>query len=122
MNKSITRVNLTEMESKQRDMGNIELIGAVACLYDLLTKFNKQEYGESYVTLDEVDGDTYYSGQSLFINDNGYVLRDDEGKLIYLSEIFMLEGNDTDLFGKACNYDGFDEEDDDNNEYFTVRI
>lgn len=121
MNKTITRWNLNESEDIRREMGELELLGAVAVLYHLLDEYNKNEHGESYTKLDDVDSDTYYVNKRLEITGDGYVLRDDDGKLIFLDHVYMIEGNTSDLYGKACDYDDYDPDSDDN-EFFTVCI
>lgn len=119
MDKKMTKWNLTESEDKIREMGELEIIGAIAILYHLLSEFDKYEHGESYVTLQDVDNDTYVSGHRLEIVDSGYTLRTDEGQLVFLDHVYMIEGNTTNLFGKACDYEEYDE-DSDNNPFFTV--
>lgn len=103
-----------------REMGELEIAGAVAYIYTSVREFDMLHHGESYTSFTEVNNSAYYCEQKLQLNDNhGYVVDFKGDKELIIDHLFMREGQTDTLWGFAYWYDV---ENDEESEMFLVRI
>ena len=107
--------------TNKREMGELELHGAMCYIYNLVKTFNEDHFGENFVTLDEVDSCTYYCNKTLEIAEGGYKIQDQDGNTLILDSVFMREGNYSDLWGYVY-YPEDEDKDEDDIKLYVVRI
>lgn len=92
-------VNVVDV-TRIREMGELELYGAVSYIYEVIKDFEEREHGECYTTWNDIDSATYYANKKLELTED-YMIQDDEGRYCVLDYVFMLEGNNNVLLGLA---------------------
>lgn len=107
----VTRVNLRPEEINIREMSEIELVGAMTYI-ELVC--NNNDYTEPY-SLDEVDTFSIYSKKRLELL-HAFFTEDEDDNIIVLDSVFMIEGNNAEIFGYAYNMNDTDQE------LFLIRI
>lgn len=100
-NLQVTKVELTKEELKRREMSELEVYGAMLYIHQLTKEYEENNFGESYVSLEAVDSETYYSNRVLEVAMGGFLMSLDDGRTIVLTRVFCLENNHSDLFGEA---------------------
>ena len=103
-----------------REMGELEIAGAVAYVYTLVREYEMINFGECNNSFTLVDNKTYYCGKRLQLNDNeGYVVHVRDNRELVLDHVFMRENSYDTLWGFAYWYDF---EQDEESDMFLVRI
>lgn len=103
-----------------REMGELEIAGALAYTYTIVREFQMLEQGESFLEFNDVDNNSFYCGKKLYLNDRqGYVVKYNEEWELILDHVFMREGSFDNLWGYAFwfNIESCEESD-----MFLVRI
>lgn len=113
-----TIIDMEEDEIIRRDMGELELCGAMGYIHSLARECEMEMHGEAYTTYNDVDSATYYCNKYLEITEGGYRILVDNA-LMLLDSVFMLEGNTTDLWGYAYYPD---DNEDEEHQLFLIRI
>ena len=108
--------NMSNEDIVRREMGELEIYGAMLYMYQLVSEFNKEAFGENHTTIDDIDNATYYANKTLEVAEGGFLINLDNGQPVILDSVFMIEGNRNDLWGYAYN------EDDEEQDLFLVRI
>lgn len=122
---AINNINVVLFENEKevndiREMGEIEIAGALAYVYSLVKEFENLNFGECFLTFGEVNGSSYYCGKKLHLNDNqGYVIDAKDDKDLVIDHMFMREGSYDVLWGYAYWLDRETEEESD---LFLVRM
>lgn len=120
----MNNLNVTFIDEEvedRRDMGELEIHGAMTYIYILAKEYQHEMHGETYVTLDEVDKCTFYCNQYLEVTEGGYNILI-EGNPYVLDSVFMREGNRSDLWGYVSPFDEEDNNEDEENELLLIRI
>lgn len=103
-----------------REMNELEIAGAVAYMYVAVKEFDELHHGETFITFDKVNGDSYYCGKKIQLNNNnGYVVDFKDDQELVIDHIFMRENSKESLWGFAYWYDF---EKDEESDMFLVRI
>ena len=103
-----------------REMGELEIAGAVAYMYVSVKEYELSNFGESYLTFGDVNSASYYCDKRLQLNNNeGYVVDYKDDKELIIDHVFMREKSFDTLWGFAYWYDPETEEESD---MFLVRI
>lgn len=103
-----------------REMGELEIAGAVAYMYVSVKEYELSNFGESFLTFGDVNGASYYCDKRLHLNNNeGYVVDYKDDKELIIDHVFMREKSFDTLWGFAYWYDPETEEESD---MFLVRI
>lgn len=103
-----------------REMGELEIAGAVAYIYTSVREFDMIHFGECYTSFEEVNNSSYYCGQRLQLNDNeGYIVDMRGDWDLVIDHLFMREGSYDVLWGFAYWYN---RETDEESDMFLVRI
>ena len=112
--------NETEEVKDMREMGELEIAGAIAYVYTLVREFEMINFGECNNCFTSVDNTAYYCGKRLQLNNNeGYVVHVKDNRELVLDHVFMRENSYDTLWGFAYWYDF---EKDAESEMFLVRI
>ena len=119
-NLQITRMD-RELEVTKREMNELEIYGAMLYMYQLVKESDLEICGESCNTIEDIDNRTYYSNKTLEIAEGGFLVHLDNGELVVLDSVFMIEGNNNDLWG-YCYYDEHDPKSEEDSDLFLVRI
>lgn len=105
-----------------REMGELEIAGAVAYITSLVGEFELRNFGErcASTSFEKVNDGAYYCNKRLHLNDNeGYILDYQAGKEMILDHVFMRENSKDTLWGFAY---WLDVETDEESDMFLVRI
>lgn len=103
-----------------RDMGELEIAGAVAYVYTSVREYQMLHHGECWEDFNDVNNSAYYCGMRLQLNDNqGYVVDYKNDKELVLDHVFMRNNSKDTLWGFAYWYDPETQEESD---MFLVRI
>lgn len=103
-----------------REMGELEIAGAIAYVYTLVREYEMINFGECNNCFTSVDNNVYYCGKRLQLNNNeGYVVSARDNRELVLDHVFMREHSYDTLWGFAYWYDF---EQDEESEMFLVRI
>ena len=103
-----------------REMGELEIAGAIAYIYCSVREYQMLNFGESWEDFNSVNNRAYYCGKRLQLNDNeGYVVDYKDDKELVIDHLFMREGSYDVLWGFAYWYDP---ETDEESDMFLVRI
>ena len=103
-----------------REMGELEIAGAIAYIYCSVREYQMLNFGESWEDFNSVNNRAYYCGQRLQLNDNeGYVVDYKDNKELVIDHVFMRENSYDTLWGFAYWYDF---EKDEESDMFLVRI
>ena len=103
-----------------REMGELEIAGAIAYVYCSIREYQMVNFGECWEDFNSVNNRAYYCGQRLQLNDNeGYVVDYKDNKELVIDHVFMRENSKDTLWGFAYWYDPETEEE---SEMFLVRI
>ena len=103
-----------------REMGELEIAGAIAYIYCSVREYQMLNFGESWEDFNSVNNRAYYCGKRLQLNDNeGYVVDYKDNKELVIDHLFMRENSKDTLWGFAYWYDPETQEESD---MFLVRI
>ena len=103
-----------------REMGELEIAGAIAYIYCSVREYQMLNFGESWEDFNSVNNRAYYCGKRIQLNDNqGYVVDYKDNKELVIDHLFMRENSKDTLWGFAYWYDPETEEESD---MFLVRI
>ena len=103
-----------------REMGELEIAGAIAYIYCSVREYQMLNFGESWEDFNSVNNRAYYCGQRIHLNDNeGYVVDYKDNKELVIDHLFMRENSKDTLWGFAYWYDPETQEESD---MFLVRI
>ena len=103
-----------------REMGELEIAGAVAYVYTSVREYQMLYHGECWEDFNDVNNSAYYCGMRLQLNDNqGYVVEYKNDKELVLDHVFMRNNSKDTLWGFAYWYDPETQEESD---MFLVRI
>ena len=103
-----------------REMGELEIAGAIAYIYCSVREYQMLNFGESWEDFNSVNNRAYYCGKRVQLNDNeGYVVDYKDNKELVIDHVFMRENSVDTLWGFAYWYDPETEEE---SEMFLVRI
>lgn len=103
-----------------REMGELEIAGAIAYIYCSVREYQMINFGESWEDFNSVNNSSYYCGKRLYLNDNGgYIVDSKDDKELVIDHVFMRENSYDTLWGFAFWYDPETEEESD---MFLVRI
>ena len=103
-----------------REMGELEIAGAIAYIYCSVREYQMLNFGESWEDFNSVNNRAYYCGKRIQLNDNeGYVVDYKDDKELVIDHLFMRENSKDVLWGFAYWYDPETEEESD---MFLVRI
>ena len=103
-----------------REMGELEIAGAIAYVYCSIREYQMINFGECWEDFNSVNNRAYYCGQRLQLNDNeGYVVDYKDNKELVIDHLFMRENSKDVLWGFAYWYDP---ETDEESDMFLVRI
>lgn len=103
-----------------REMGELEIAGAIAYVYTLVREYEMINFGECFADFTNVNNRAYYCGKRVQLNDNeGYVVHYKDDKELVLDHVFMREHSYDTLWGFAYWYDPETQEE---SEMFLVRI
>lgn len=112
--------NETEEVKDMREMGELEIAGAIAYVYTLVREYEMINFGECTKCFSSVDNNAYYCGKRIQLNDNkGYVVHVKDNRELVIDHVFMRENSYDTLWGFAYWYDF---EKDEESEMFLVRI
>lgn len=119
-NKELLLLEDEKSVNDMREMGELEIAGAIAYMYVSVKEYEKDNFGESYLTFEDVNSASYYCNKTLQLNDNkGYVVDYKDDKGLVIDHVFMREGSQDVLWGFAYWYDP---ETEDESDMFLVRI
>ena len=103
-----------------REMGELEIAGAIAYIYCSVREYQMLNFGESWEDFNSVNNRAYYCGKRIQLNDNqGYVVDYKDNKELVIDHLFMRENSKDTLWGFAYWYDPETQEESD---MFLVRI
>ena len=103
-----------------REMGELEIAGAIAYVYCSIREYQMVNFGECWEDFNSVNNRAYYCGKRIQLNDNqGYVVDYKDGKELVIDHVFMRENSVDTLWGFAYWYDPETQEE---SEMFLVRI
>lgn len=103
-----------------REMGELEIAGAIAYVYCSIREYQMINFGECWEDFNSVNNRAYYCGKRIQLNDNqGYVVDYKNDKELVIDHVFMRENSVDTLWGFAYWYDPETEEE---SEMFLVRI
>lgn len=103
-----------------REMGELEIAGAIAYVYCSIREYQMINFGECWEDFNSVNNRAYYCGKRIQLNDNqGYVVDYKDNKELVIDHVFMRENSVDTLWGFAYWYDPETEEE---SEMFLVRI
>lgn len=103
-----------------REMGELEIAGAIAYVYCSIREYQMVNFGECWEDFNSVNNRAYYCGKRIQLNDNqGYVVDYKNDKELVIDHVFMRENSVDTLWGFAYWYDPETEEE---SEMFLVRI
>lgn len=103
-----------------REMGELEIAGAIAYIYCSIREYQMVNFGECWEDFNSVNNRAYYCGKRIQLNDNqGYVVDYKNDKELVIDHLFMRENSKDVLWGFAYWYDPKTEEESD---MFLVRI
>lgn len=103
-----------------REMGELEIAGAIAYVYCSIREYQMVNFGECWEDFNSVNNRAYYCGKRIQLNDNqGYVVDYKDDKELVLDHVFMRENSVDTLWGFAYWYDPEKQEE---SEMFLVRI
>ena len=103
-----------------REMGELEIAGAIAYVYCSLREYQMINFGECWEDFNSVNNRAYYCGKRIQLNDNqGYVVDYKDNKELVIDHVFMRENSVDTLWGFAYWYDPEAQEE---SEMFLVRI
>ena len=103
-----------------REMGELEIAGAIAYVYCSIREYQMINFGECWEDFNSVNNRAYYCGKRIQLNDNqGYVVDYKNDKELVIDHVFMRENSVDTLWGFAYWYDP---EKDEESEMFLVRI
>ena len=103
-----------------REMGELEIAGAIAYVYCSIREYQMVNFGECWEDFNSVNNRAYYCGKRIQLNDNqGYVVDYKDGKELVIDHVFMRENSVDTLWGFAYWYDPEKQEE---SEMFLVRI
>ena len=103
-----------------REMGELEIAGAIAYVYCSIREYQMVNFGECWEDFNSVNNRAYYCGKRIQLNDNqGYVVDYKDDKELVIDHVFMRENSVDTLWGFAYWYDP---EKDEESEMFLVRI
>ena len=103
-----------------REMGELEIAGAIAYVYCSIREYQMVNFGECWEDFNSVNNRAYYCGKRIQLNDNqGYVVDYKDNKELVIDHVFMRENSVDTLWGFAYWYDPETEEE---SEMFLVRI
>ena len=103
-----------------REMGELEIAGAIAYVYCSIREYQMVNFGECWEDFNSVNNRAYYCGKRIQLNDNqGYVVDYKDDKELVIDHVFMRENSVDTLWGFAYWYDPETEEE---SEMFLVRI
>ena len=103
-----------------REMGELEIAGAIAYIYCSIREYQMINFGECWEDFNSVNNRAYYCGKRIQLNDNqGYVVDYKDDKELVIDHVFMRENSVDTLWGFAYWYDPETEEE---SEMFLVRI
>ena len=103
-----------------REMGELEIAGAIAYVYCSIREYQMINFGECWEDFNSVNNRAYYCGKRIQLNDNqGYVVDYKDDKELVIDHVFMRENSVDTLWGFAYWYDPETEEE---SEMFLVRI
>lgn len=98
----LVRISKEYEELKIRDMSEIEIQGAILYLYELICETEELEFGESYITINDVKNLTYYCSLNLQIQDYYYA------KGFYIGSLFMVEHSYNTIFCLCSSEEDFE--------------
>lgn len=99
----------------KREMGEFEIRGAMLSIYQLAREYEKDEYGDTSITMDMINDDCYYANKKLEFTSR-YSFRTYNGRLVNLDSMFCVENSIDNIFAYVYDFD--DEEE----TLFLVRI
>lgn len=103
-----------------REMGELEIAGAIAYVYCSIREYQMVNFGECWEDFNSVNNRAYYCGKRIQLNDNqGYVVDYKDDKELVIDHVFMRENSVDTLWGFAYWYDPEKQEE---SEMFLVRI
>lgn len=103
-----------------REMGELEIAGAIAYVYCSIREYQMINFGECWEDFNSVNNRAYYCGKRIQLNDNqGYVVDYKDDKELVIDHVFMRENSVDTLWGFAYWYDPEKQEE---SEMFLVRI
>lgn len=103
-----------------REMGELEIAGAIAYVYCSIREYQMVNFGECWEDFNSVNNRAYYCGKRIQLNDNqGYVVDYKDDKELVLDHVFMRENSVDTLWGFAYWYDPETQEE---SKIFLVRI
>ena len=103
-----------------REMGELEIAGAIAYVYCSIREYQMVNFGECWEDFNSVNNRAYYCGKRIQLNDNqGYVVDYKDGKELVIDHVFMRENSVDTLWGFAYWYDPEKQEE---SEMFLVSI
>ena len=103
-----------------REMGELEIAGAIAYVYCSIREYQMVNFGECWEDFNSVNNRAYYCGKRIQLNDNqGYVVDYKYGKELVIDHVFMRENSVDTLWGFAYWYEPEKQEE---SEMFLVRI
>ena len=103
-----------------REMGELEIAGAIAYIYCSIREYQMINFGECWEDFNSVNNRAYYCGKRIQLNDNqGYVVDYKDNKELVIDHVFMRENSVDTLWGFAYWYDPEKQEE---SEMFLVRI
>ena len=103
-----------------REMGELEIAGAIAYVYCSIREYQMINFGECWEDFNSVNNRAYYCGKRIQLNDNqGYVVDYKNDKELVIDHVFMRENSVDTLWGFAYWYDPEKQEE---SEMFLVRI
>ena len=110
---------ITEVDNI-REMGELEIAGAIAYVYCSIREYQMINFGECWENFNSVNNRAYYCGKRIQLNDNeGYVVDYKDNKELVIDHVFMRENSVDTLWGFAYWYDPEAQEE---SEMFLVRI
>lgn len=124
---AINNIKLVRFEEETevndiREMGELEIAGAVAYVTSLVGDLELEQFGERCIStsFEKINDGAYYCGKKLHLNNNdGYILDYQDGRELILDHVFMRENSYDVLWGFAY---WLDIETDEESEMFLVRI
>ena len=103
-----------------REMGELEIAGAIAYVYCSIREYQMINFGECWEDFNSVNNRAYYCDKRIQLNDNaGYVVDYKNDKELVIDHVFMRENSVDTLWGFAYWYDPEKQEE---SEMFLVRI
>lgn len=103
-----------------REMGELEIAGAIAYVYCSIREYQMVNFGECWEDFNSVNNRAYYCGKRIQLNDNqGYVVDYKDDKELVIDHVFMRENSVDTLWGFAYWYDPETQEE---SKMFLIRI